>query len=264
MYELIDERMVASGFLSRFVIVEVKDPRASLVDNPKLAPDEPLVADVANRIAIALDRNSRDVFEQVMPTVEARALFRRFSDYITQIMNEQSSNVVNELHNREWLNASKIACILAVSDNPYNPIVTERHAAWATNMVVDAVKLIIGKFERNEVGSVDGDEAKQRAAVLRIIAEYLSRDFASLAKYDVVEEMHKRGVITHSYLSRRLFTLPAFKDRLGPTAAIKRVVQRMLEDDELREMPSKQMVETFGSKPKAYVMSNMKPFLAAL
>ncbi len=160
------------------------------------------------------------------------------------------------------MKALKYMGLPAISRNMWQPIVRLSDAEWACNLVHAQTTNIIGKFHRNELGSDDGDESKQRLAVIRIVREYMSRDHASLEKYDVNAHMHRAAVITHSYIARRLATLPAFaKDRNGATAALKRTIQRMLDDDELREMPGKQTMELFGLKPKAYVMSNPKAFL---
>lgn len=253
---------IASGWVPRTSVFESLAQRPNLNENPITVAPHTLLAPICDLMAQAANLDDKPP-QAVAMTQEARDCFRNFERFSTEQIRSREE-VVKQLYNRAHLKAMKFAAVSAVTRNMFLPEIDLSEALWACNLVAHQTDHLIGKFERNEVGSVDGDEAKQRAAVLRIIAEYLNRDFASLAKYDVVEEMHKRGVITHSYLSRRLFTLPAFKDRLGPTAAIKRVVQRMLEDDELREMPAKQMVETFGSKPKAYVMSNMKPFLSAL
>ncbi len=265
-YANLDGRMIANGLLPRFAIFEVEGQRPYLNDCPTQYPPDAIVQQLADLAAHSLSLSNQGKVQIVEATSDAKDKFRSFERWTTDQINGANGNEVHRhLWNRANLKALKLASIQAVGANMFDPVIDINACMWATNLIVTQTQHLIGKFDRNEVGNVDGDEAKQRATIIRIIAEYLTRDYSSLAKYDVVEEMHKAAIVTHSYISRRVATLPAFaNDRLGATAAIKRAVQRLLDDDELREVPTRQMTELFGAKPKAYGMSNMKPFVAAL
>ncbi|WP_334183207.1 hypothetical protein [Novosphingobium sp.] len=260
-YPTLTEGMVSSGFLPRCLLFESTAPRPQENDRPPQTPSDLTVRELANLAAQALNLGHQGIAQNVRLEGPAKDLLADFGRHATDCINS-GGEVARQLWNRARLKALKLAALPAISRNMHDPGLILSDAEWACNLVNHQTEHLIGKFDRNETGAVDGDEAKQRSSIIRIVAEYMSRDYTSLAKYEVAEEMHRRGIITHSYLSRRLFTLPAFKDRLGPTAAIKRVIGRMLEDDELREVPPKQMLEQFGSKPKAYVMSDTKPFLS--
>ena len=264
-YQVLDDGIVAGGLLPRFNIFEYDGERAySQNDNAMLPVPQALATHFGNIVAHSLSLAHRGSPCVVPADEQARLLLKAFDDECTDLINA-GGEVTKQLWNRAHLKALKFASLSAISWNCYNPLITFADATWAISLIRFQTERLIGKFDRNEVGAVEGDEGKQRAAVLRIVAEYMSRDHAGLAKYDVPVEMHRRGVVTHSYLSRRLATLPAFsKDRIGATSALKRVIGRLLEDDELREIPPKQMTDTFGSKPKAYVIANSKTFLSAL
>lgn len=261
-YANLTPEKIASGWQPRCDVHEDFSSRPPMNETPLKKASHSLLSRLSDALAVASDSARKDA-QPVGMTDEAAAILKAFGTFATDEINK-GDDVTRHLWNRAHLKAMKLAALSAVTRNMFMPTIDAIEAQWACDAIYSRTMHLVGKFDRNETGSVDGDEAKQRAAVLRIVAEYLARDYASLARYDVVEEMHRKSVVTHSYLSRRLFTLPAFSnDRLGPTAALKRVIQRLLDDDELREVSQKQMTEQFGSKSKAYVMSNMKPFLAA-
>lgn len=255
---------IASGFLPRCAVFESSAPRPNIKAGLATEPNPQTIAALATVAAQALNLASRNEVQHVAVDGPASALLSDFERHATASINA-GNEVVRQLWNRAHLKALKFAALPAVSRNMWAPVVGFSDAEWACALVAHQTGHLIGKFERNEVGAVEGDEAKQRAAVLRIIAEYCSNPYVKFEKYRVAEPMHRMGVVTHSYLSRRLGTLPAFTgDRGGATAALKRALQRLLEDDELRELPGKQMTELFGCKPRAFMMANSQSFAEAL
>ena len=264
-YESLDERMISNGLLPRFAVFTVTGNRPYLNSAPIQMPPHELVqkiADLASQCLALAHNNNPHV---IRPNEEARAKFIEFERFTTDEINNSSSEVNKQLWNRANLKALKLASIYAIGVNYLDPVIDIAATMWATTMIVGQTRNLLGKFERDEVGEVDGDEAKQRAAMLRIVGEYYVTPIEALKSYGCSAEMHKAGVISLSYLSRRLFTLPAFKnDRAGPTAAIKRTVGRLLEDDEMREVPKLQMVQLFSCKPRAFAIANSQPFLDAM
>lgn len=261
-WESFDERLVNSGLLSRFIIVEANQPRAPLCENPLSAPDWQLTQDGADLASICLGHNSANATVTVYPTEDAKILFRNFSDHITGEINSGYSNVIGELNNRAWLNAQKIACIIAVGFNQHQPIVTKQMAAWATNMVVDAVNLVIRKFEKNEVGSQDGNETTQLNELRRVIREYI---VASPGKYEssgCTYEMHRDHIFSQGYLSRRLIKLPTFaNDRAGGTNALKRCIRDLCENDEIRRVTTSQMLERYQTAAMSFGLTHENLFM---
>ncbi|TCU52747.1 uncharacterized protein DUF3987 [Novosphingobium sp. PhB57] len=261
-YNNLDERMIGNGLLPRFSIYEVVGNRPYL--NADIVKEVPsvLVQRLTDLSAHSLQLQQRGVVQAVGATDEARDKFREFERWTTdQINNAQDNEVQRQLWNRVNLKALKLASLCGISLNPFDPVVDIDCTMWATNLIVTQTQNLIGKFERNEVGSVDGDEAKQKTAVIRIILEHFSQSFENFVKYGCDETMHRNGAITHSYLSHRLWPLPAFKnDKQGATPALRRTLQRLLEDDDIREMPRTQMLAMYGTKARAFVISNAQTF----
>jgi hypothetical protein len=70
--------------------------------------------------------------------------------------------------------------------------------------------------------------------------------------------MHRDGVIIEAHIQRRLITLKAFKPR--PTIAIKQAIKSLLEADDLREISKPQMLQRYGTGPRAFCISNPTRF----
>jgi hypothetical protein len=266
-YEALDERMISSGLLPRFLVLEASEPRSSLVENPNPCPHSALVTVANDLVATSLGYNGLNNALPVRATSEAMAVFRQFDEFVTGEINSKSGDATKELYNRAWLNAQKVACILAIGIHHYDPVVTEQQACWATNMVVSSVKAIIRKFQTDEVGSVDGNETQQVKLLIRAISHYMVSPWDKVSGYQggVTEEMHKGYIITESYLSRYLSPRPAFKnDRLGATKAVKRSIDSLLNSDEIKELPQSQLQSMFGRAPRSFIVAIPERFAASV
>ena len=264
-YENTNDNMILSGLLPRFLLIEAGGQRAPLNETPKAKPDDMLVQRLADLCGYCLSLNGNNNPHAVYATDEARAKFREFSQWVTDQINSQTSEVQRELWNRAYLKALKLATLCAVGINHLAPIVTIDEAMWATRIIVSQTEALAAKFANGEVGEVAGDEAKQQCAIMRAITEYVSEPYARWQSYHGTFEMHRDGVITLPHIMQRLRGTAAFKhDRLGAIKAIERTIKLLLDGDQLREVPGAQMQVTYGSKPRSYVISDPASFLASL
>ena len=259
-YESLDESLIADGLLPRFMVFEVKGNRSYLNKGAKEATVPPALAnDLQSLIATCnVIRNQVGAYE-VPVEAEAATKFDEFDRWTTDIINGSQAEVVKQLWNRAHLKALKLAALRAVGENWQNPIVTLAHTMWATNLIVAQTNNLIMRFNNGDVGEEVGNEAKQIKEVIRVVRDYAHKDFDSVAaKYGGHFDMHKHGVIPEAYIQRRLITLKAFKPY--PTRSIKQAIKSLLEADDLREMPPSQMLEKYGVKPRAFVVSNSHRF----
>lgn len=259
-YEILDEGLISDGLLPRFMVFEYVGKRERLNKLAKDAVPTPhLVQRLKELVAhCAMIRTNRTA-HNVELTPEAEALFDGFDNFTTDEINGAGGvEVTRQLWNRAHLKALKLAALCAVGENPTHPLVTLAHAEWAIKIVSDQTRSLIARFTSNHVGEEAGDEAKQLAAVIRVVSEYAHAEYETYAKYGGGFDMHRDGVIMEAHIQRRLFGVAAFKGdkKAGPTAAIKRALKTLLDADELREMPRQQMLEKYGSGPRSFVVAN--------
>lgn len=262
-YEALNDSMILSGLLPRFMVIEAKGQRSPFQESPALTPDPALVQSLADLCSQCLTLNAYNNVHVVPADAEAKAKFREFGQWVTDQINAHSSEIQRELWNRAHLKALKLATLCAVGINPHAPVVTLDETMWATGLIVAQTEALLAKFLNGETGVKAGNEAHQLRELIRVAREYITAPVGKYASSGCTEEMHRLGVFTQSYLSRRLINMPAFsEDRIGATNALKRALNNLLEADELREIPSKQMAETFGVKPRAFCISSPQRFLS--
>lgn len=261
-YESLDEALIESGLLPRFMVFEYKGKRSYLNKKAKDSlPPFSLVQTLANLTASCLTIMQQRSVQNVRLSPEAEVKFDEFDRYSTDIMNA-SVEVHKRLWNRAHLKALKLAAIQAVGENWVDPEITLAHCMWATTMVVEQTTKLIAKFDTGQIGQVGGSEAKQLGEVVKVISSYLHSEFDRYSKYGGSFEMHKDGVIMEGHIMRRLMCMACFKnDRIGATNAIKRTLKTLLEADEIREMPKAQMQQRYGTGPRAFVVANPARFM---
>lgn len=277
----ITPEMITSGLLPRFSIYEYDGERP--YSNPHCGQQPPakLVNDIANFGALCLGIMATNRAIKVPATPEAWSRYQQYDDETTDRINDGSDGVIKHMWNRAALKALKLATVSALSvttqyryfpDNcaSFNPVISLDCMNWAIALVNRQTNHVIGKFERNEVGTSDGDEIKQQNELIKAIGRYMFATDPALFGYNAGQpgftaDMHRDGVISQTFLSRYLCQRAAFRNdrRRGPTEALKRAIDSLLSSDELREMPPTQMLAKYGTKSRSFVMANPQRFSAA-
>jgi hypothetical protein len=260
-YESLDESMIGDGLLPRFMVFESNGHRPYLNKNQNLLPPIGLTSRMNDLAAHCLALNSRDVAQDVEIARDAEEKLDEYDIWTTDQINGVNADVIRHLWNRAHLKAMKLAALRAVGENYLKPVITLEQAMWAIEMTNQQTTRLIAKFETGQVGSgVNSGEIKQIAEVIKTMREFVT-DHEKFVKYGGRLDMIQKEVIPHSIISRKVNCLAAFRnDRMGQKFALKRAIDTLLEADDIREVGSKQMMEMFGSKPKAYVIANNKRF----
>ena len=263
-FENINEDVVTDGLLPRFSVIEYTGELQKLnKGHGDAIPSPALVQRVAELAAHCSSLGSTGKVQTVSLNSEAEAIFDRFEDYlITQMTGERV--IGRELWNRAHLKAMKLAALHAVGCNYINPCIDEYQAWHACNEIFEQTKALKSRFEKGDVGAIEGNAAKQQKSIERVIAEYTTTPYERHEKYLATEAMHRDRVIPASYIQKRLLASAAFRGLGGGSRALNEILKRMVENDELREIPKQQMVERFNTTARAFAISNGKSILEAL
>lgn len=264
-YDALDENVIASGLLPRFLTFEYIGDRGYLNKGSEhIAPPFRLVQGLADLCAQALTLAHNSNCQPVPLDEQSEIIFRDFDNWTTDQINSTRSDILKHLWNRAHLKSLKLAAVCAVGINPTHPLITINETMWATEMVVAQTNKLIAKFEAGEVGAMLNNERAQISEVLKIIGTCITSKFKRYEQYGDTEDMHRDGVFSFSHIQRRCVAVAAFRcDRQGATNAIKRVVAGLIESDELREIPKQQMQAKYGRGPKAYVVADPTRFARA-
>jgi hypothetical protein len=267
-WQALNEDMVSGGTVPRFSFFIDQSPRAySNRECGKVTVSADLANLFGDVVGYALANAHIGEPIVVPPSHTAEQYLDSFDDECTELINDKASDeVIKHLWNRAHLKALKFASISAVSFNYLKPEVCREDAIWAIELVKHQTRQIINKFERNEVGGLDGDESKQLDELIKAIGRYAVSPYAALKGYGgFTEEMHRGGFITESYLSRVLTKRAVFKaDKRGATVALKRALDNLLNGDEIREMARAQTVASFSTSCRGFMICNADRFLKAI
>lgn len=263
-YEILGERLIATGTLPRMDVVEslARRPYFNRAINPN--PDAALVqllADIAaNSFALA------SVGNFIMPTwgEGAEALFDGFERWTTDAINAASSEVSRQLWNRANLKALKRATLQAVAENYLAPVITYDNALWATNLVAQQTNNLLAKFTNGETGVEAGNEAKQLRKLRGVVREYIKAEPGKYEKSGCTFDMHRDHVFSFKYLYNRLIKLPTFsEDKAGASKALERAIRHLEENGEIGRVTQPTMMAKYQKASKAYGIHNEGEFMKA-
>jgi hypothetical protein len=257
-YNLLDETLVSDGLLPRFTIIEYEGERVPLnLDRANVEPSNSLVVELAKLCGFALMLNQRNQPIDVQFTPEAQAMMHGFDRTVDGIMNKAGNEVVNQLWNRAYLKAAKLAALIAIGVDWTKPTITTEMAEYAIAIVKHDTTKLVARFARGDVGEGDG---KQIADMIRMIKKFFSISQA-VAKdsYNVNAACWADHVFNQTYLARACANLSSFRnDRLGATAAIKRTTQHLVDTGVITKVgaPSDLMKYGLSATGAAHYVAN--------
>lgn len=251
-FDKLTEASVMDGLIPRFLTVVYKG-EARISNKRRVTQMNPaLMQRLLKAVETSIYMSRNNTFCHIAMTDAATRLMDEFEGAIVKRMNEiEGENASLSLLNRAHLKALRLAALAACLSNPGKPQVTEIHARWAIEFVEVDMAYISSRFEKGDVG--EGD-AKQ----LNILRERM-RSFFNPCKPPTKNpkwlEMLAKGAIPHSLISQYVLSKACFvHDRRGPSIALAACLKELANMGEVREIPSQQVLQEFGTSSKAYVL----------
>lgn len=261
-YEGLHEGMIAEGLLPRFTIIEYHGDRPPL--NPAhiyAQPSFDLIEKLSTICAHSLMLNNQHKTVDVQFAKDAKIAFDEFDKHCDLNINSSDKEVRRHLWNRAHIKAMKLAALVAVGLNPYEPTVTTEIATWAIDLIVADVRNLLARFDAGEIG-VDNDETKQLAQLIRVVKDYLTSPWSELEKYKCGSaHLHSERIIPYSYLHKRLSQVSVFrKDRLGNSGSLKRALKTLTERGDIQEISRAKLATDYKTTAVCFMVSNKKVF----
>jgi hypothetical protein len=261
-YKTLNEDMIGEGLLPRFTVIEYTGLRPPLNKNHIHAQPSYSLIDRLSALAAQCETlqhsNPRRVVN-VGTTPEAQELLDAFDRLCDSHINYASKETIRHLWNRAHMKVLKLSALIAVGVNYVDPIIIPQYVEWSKKLVVNDIEKLSKKFDEGEIG-LSTFEGKQVQDVIRVIKEYLMKDWSEIATYNTGnQQMHKDRVIPYALLNKRLIQMASFRnDKNGGTFALKRCLQIMVDSDKIREVPRTELVTRFGTTQKAYIVSDTR------
>jgi hypothetical protein len=266
-YAYLSEEMISEGLLPRFNIIENMSPPAEFNEGAALVkPSEQLVRSVATLAANALNLIRQNQVINVQETDEASIILKNFRDLARHKTIQAVEDARKHLWNRAHVKALKLAAVVAIGNNFFNPVITATDAQWAIKIVQRGVEVLLARFESGDVG-LSTDENKQLACIGDKIKAYLLSPYSKLEKVigkgygEAAITLHSERIIPYSYLQHSCSCMKVFKsDKLGATTAIKRALKTLVERGDISEVPRAELSKITKSKSICYMVELPKSF----
>jgi hypothetical protein len=252
-YEAADEKMILSGLLPRFIILDYDGDRQFLNKNRNAKPNDKLVNDIAMLMSNAKTLMANNTVKYVQSDEETSQLLDDYDKLTTNRINSKEEHrAIIELWNRAHIKVVKLASLVAIGIDAHNPVINKDIFLWAKQIVEMGIFTLAKKFETGDVG-ISSNEIKQTDEMTRILKEYVEKDFSYVAKYNATQSLHTSKIVCNTYLSLRLTKMAAFRnDRLGGTSALKRTIQIMIDNGVLKLVGGPEFQERHKITGKAY------------
>ena len=162
------------------------------------------------------------------------------------------------------IKALKLASLIAVGCNPYDPRIWPDAALWAIGIERSNVRNLLSRFESGEVGEQASSEMAQQSRLRIVIADWVTKPWEELKRYKIGNaDMHRDRVIPHSYISKRLTNDAAFRDaKTGATATIKRTVDELSRCGEIGRVSQRDAEQRYQTRMECYAITDAQQFLA--
>lgn len=222
-------RELATGFLQRFILIDVDDASWSVDANKNhaAAPPDTLLARL-DRLALMMDScDQQGRHKNVVADETAGPMLLHYMKGKRQtIMDTPHGLAVKEVINRAGLKALRLASLLAVSADIDMPVIREPHARWAIDFIERSDRKLLDRFSTGEVGT---GQTKQEAEVMKAIGAILSSPGQVRRKWGYTKELaESNNCLLYQTVKERVVNHPAFaNDKNGAVTAFDRCVSNL-------------------------------------
>lgn len=252
-YANLNERTITNGFLNRFTILEYKGDNKYLNQNfVNYQMSENLENFLKEFIGGCIKMNSQDVVTDVLADSKSFELADYIGRHYKDLSNKKGNiEIHRHLYVRNHMKIMKLASLMAVMNNPGQPVLDEKSIIWAQKIIDISTNNILRKFELGEIGS-DNDETLMNNKILNCLKEYNKKKIEEVISYGVKEDVKKLKLCPFTYISKKNTAMACFKNhRLGATIAIKNTLKNLIELNEIEEMNFKELAK-LGVKGQYY------------
>jgi hypothetical protein len=227
-YGALTETMVSDGLMSRFIIIDAPGYRDHNPNHEQFATVPADLKQYVTELAkhVITLRTNGDLRINVQQTPEA-------ADYSAVLRSRYRAKGINgpsEVHKYLWMrahqNLSRIAAIVAIGVNYFQPTVTVEHLQWADRIIHRQCELIVGKFKRGETGQVAVDDKGQFDNLRKVIAKWVESTPKAMERWPkFYHEAWSVGLVPYSFIQQRAGQLSEFRtDRRGSKAALRAAI----------------------------------------
>lgn len=190
----LDDRMMANGIMSRFIIWECFAKRSLMNRSRQMQFPESIIRGVGDiyrqSVTLANGQEPCIVFMADEVISKWEQLDVEVQHYLNNGDNDEevTDEMLRQLQNRKSLKLLRIASLLAIADNNLKPVITMKHYDWAEHFIDEANKRMVDRYNAGDVGA--NDSQSREKVVIKIINSFLSgeRKCNSYSKYSYFKD----------------------------------------------------------------------------
>jgi hypothetical protein len=247
-YDSLTETMMEDGFLSRFLVIAYDGERPEENQQLVTVPDEALVNGLCTLAYQAEMSITQATSMMVNRTERAAVMLKDFNDHASEKIRSTNEESRRQMWNRANLKVLRVSALLAVADNPTNPIVDIQHVEWAKDLILRDIDIMRKRLEQGDVGL--GDSSRERKLVA-IIKSYLIKPVPE--GYKVPDEMRQNGIVPRSYLLARVNRASAFYNhKFGASKALDEALHGLVQNGHLMTVKQDKLVDMYNCHGVAF------------
>lgn len=256
-FDSIDLGIVKEGFLPRFMIIEYDGPRVKGNYNINRTPSSDLVDRLTTLVTqVIAMRDASQCLNINYADEQALQTLVDFDDYCDEMINKDQQD--SELWNRAHLKALRLAGLLAVGDNIFNPTVSQENARQAVEYVLRDMLSYHIRFAK---GSFGGGEQERESLLRSCLFEYFEGN-ADYESNNIPKEYLKYGAIPIRYIYDYLSRENCFaKTKRGARNEINNTIMSLIKQGDIIEMDFRDIRgrdrKVFMREDSSYTIGNM-------
>lgn len=258
-FEDVDERLIAEGFIPRWLLIEYTGKRPMMNEShAKHFPPQ----NVVNTLSLMVNYISKQMEKFNVHNVAfdevTQDLARKFNAFCDEQYNAAKSSTIQQIWTRVHMKALRLAALFAVGKNYLTPVIDRADWEYAVSMVIADANALIRRYNNGELQEkAFVDDYRQQQEARNAILDYLHCDVEKLKSYGVTQIMRDNIVIPLTFFSRKLIRKAAFtSDRRGATTALKYTIKDLVQQGILAEVVDAKIKATLGYSGQCYIIAN--------
>jgi hypothetical protein len=202
-YDVLNDKALTSGFLPRMLTIEYESGFIQKDNlNHSFGPSEELMTALEPLIENAAMINSAAELRPISigMSVEARSIMNKWKERNRETMNSDRNEIKRAVWSRVGEKVLKLAGLVAVGYNIWQPQIERAHIEWAINICDYEAEKLMKRYATGEVG--ESVEPKQLEHMKRIIAKFVNSDFEKIANFGLNTAEHASGLIPRRFIQQ--------------------------------------------------------------
>lgn len=252
--------MMEDGFMSRLLVIEYDGDRPKKNAGHFSELPEAWANWFASLVWRATELLSRDMRVPVQFDMDAQTTVDQFDEECDREINRTKDESRRQMWNRAALKVLRIVGLLAVADNPTEPMATLEHVEWAIRLIRRDIALFSRRLDKGEIG---GDDHMRERALVSILRDYLTTEPVP-AGYKVPDDMRQNSIVPRSYLQTRAYQRKAFnaEQTKGQSRLLDDAIYSAVNNGYLMEVDKLKVAEAYNHHGKAYRIIKLPDYAA--